>query len=50
MPQEIITFACGECKRRNYNSTKNKKQNPEKLELSKYCKFCRKRTKHKEIK
>ena len=29
---------------------KNKKNTPEKLELNKYCKFCRKTTKHKETK
>ena len=35
--QETISLACGECKRRNYTTTKNKKTNTEKLELSKYC-------------
>ena len=34
----------------NYNEEKNKKNTPEKLELNKYCKFCRKTTKHKETK
>ena len=29
---------------------KNKKNTPEKLELNKYCKHCRKTTKHKETK
>ena len=48
--QEIITLACTECKRRNYTTTKNKKTTTEKLERSKYCKFCKKHTKHKEIK
>ncbi|MFH1855743.1 MAG: 50S ribosomal protein L33 [Candidatus Omnitrophota bacterium] len=48
--QEIITFACADCKRRNYTSTKNKKQNQGKLELNKYCRFCRKHTLHKELK
>ena len=28
----------------------NKKKNPERLELSKYCRFCRKHVNHKEIK
>ena len=31
-----------------YTTTKNKKTNTEKLELSKYCRFCRKHTVHKE--
>ncbi|MCM8783539.1 MAG: 50S ribosomal protein L33 [Candidatus Omnitrophica bacterium] len=48
--QEIITLACGECKARNYTTTKNKKNNPDRLEFRKYCKFCRKHTLHKEIK
>ena len=46
--QENISLACAECKRRNYTTTKNKKTNTEKLELSKYCRFCRKHTAHKE--
>jgi large subunit ribosomal protein L33 len=46
--QETISLACSECKRRNYTSTKNKKTNTEKLERSKYCRFCRKHTVHKE--
>ncbi|MCK4464031.1 MAG: 50S ribosomal protein L33 [Candidatus Omnitrophica bacterium] len=48
--QDIITLQCVECKNRNYSSTKNKKQNPGRLELSKFCKFCKKHTVHKEIK
>ncbi len=47
--QEIITLACQECKRRNYTTTKNKKQDSDRLELKKYCRFCRKHTPHKEI-
>ncbi|MFA5499715.1 MAG: 50S ribosomal protein L33 [Candidatus Omnitrophota bacterium] len=50
MAQEAITFECTACKNRNYYSTKNKKQNPDKIELSKFCKFCRKHTLHKEMK
>jgi large subunit ribosomal protein L33 len=46
--QEIISLACGECKRRNYTTTKNKKTNTDKLERSKYCRFCRKHTRHRE--
>ena len=48
--RDIITLACTECKQRNYTTTKNKKITPEKLELSKYCRFCRKHTPHKETK
>ena len=45
-----ITLACTECKQRNYDSMKNKKNNPERLEMRKYCRFCRKHTEHKETK
>lgn len=45
-----ITLACTECKQRNYNTTKEKKNHPERLETSKYCRFCRKHTVHKETK
>ncbi|TBR17345.1 50S ribosomal protein L33 [bacterium] len=48
--REIITLECTVCKNRNYTTTKNKKQHQEKLELKKYCRFCRKHTLHKETK
>jgi len=43
-----ITLACTECKRRNYNTNKNKVNNRERLELKKYCPWCRKHTAHRE--
>ena len=45
-----ITLACTECKQRNYNMTKEKKNHPERMETKKYCKFCKKHTNHKETK
>ena len=48
--REIITLACVECKERNYSTVKNKTNDPERLELPKYCKSCRKHTPHKEVK
>lgn len=45
-----VTLACTECKQRNYDTTKNKRNDPDRLELNKYCKFCRKHTLHKETK
>jgi len=44
----IITLACTECKNRNYSTTKNKRTHPDRMELSKYCRFCRKHTVHRE--
>jgi large subunit ribosomal protein L33 len=48
--REIMSMACTECKRRNYSTTKNRRKSSERLELSKYCRFCRKHTPHKESK
>ena len=45
-----ITLACTECKQRNYNMTKEKKNHPERMETKKYCRFCKKHTMHKETK
>ena len=45
-----ITFECTECKHRNYDSIKNKKNDPDRLVMSKYCPFCKKNTEHKESK
>ncbi len=46
----IILFQCTECKNRNYSSMKNKKNTPDKLQLNKYCRHCKKHTLHKETK
>jgi len=43
-------MACSECKNRNYVTTKNKQKTPDRLEMKKYCKYCRKHTNHKETK
>ena len=37
-----VMLACTECKQRNYNSMKNKKNTPDRIELNKYCRFCKK--------
>ena len=42
-----ITFECTEC---NYDSFKNKRNDPDRLELKKYCPTCKKHTLHKESK
>ena len=48
--REIITLVCGECKRENYTTNKNKTNTKERIEISKYCPWDRKHTKHKEKK
>jgi large subunit ribosomal protein L33 len=50
MPREIVTLQCGECKDRNYSTTKNKKTATARLEFNKFCRKCRKHTSHKEVK
>jgi len=37
----IITLVCTECSARVYHSEKNRRNNPERLELNKYCGKCR---------
>jgi large subunit ribosomal protein L33 len=43
------TLACGECGHRNYHTKRNKNNVREKLQLKKYCKWCRQTTPHKEV-
>ena len=50
MPREIVTLQCGECKDRNYSTTKNKKTTTGRLEFSKFCRKCRKHTPHTKFK
>ncbi len=46
--RQIITLACTECRRRNYTSMKNKKNDPGRLEVKKYCSYCRGHKIHRE--
>lgn len=46
----LIKLACTTCKHINYWSSKNKKLVTKKIELNKFCKWCRVQKKHKEIK
>jgi large subunit ribosomal protein L33 len=43
-----ITLACTECKRRNYQTVKNRLNDRERLELRKYCRWDRRVTLHRE--
>ena len=45
-----ITLACTECKQRNYDTYKKNKNYPDRLEMNKFCWFCKKTTLHKETK
>ena len=46
----VIQLACTECKDRSYSTTKNKKNDPNRIELKKYCPRCRRHTLHREAK
>ncbi|MCG3150828.1 MAG: 50S ribosomal protein L33 2 [bacterium] len=46
----VIHLACETCKRRNYHTEKNRRNTAAKLELKKFCPFCRSHTLHKETK
>ena len=48
--RDNITLACTECKQRNYETEKNKRNNQDRIEERKFCKFCGKHTTHKETK
>lgn len=44
----VIHLACTNCKRLNYTTEKNKRNDPDRLERKKYCPWCRKVTPHRE--
>ena len=44
----VIHLACNECKERTYTTEKNKRNDPDRLELRKFCPRCRKHTLHRE--
>jgi large subunit ribosomal protein L33 len=46
----VIQLACTECKQRNYATRKNKKNDPNRIELLKYCPRERRHTLHREAK
>ena len=43
-----ITLACTECKERNYITKKNRRNNPDRLEMKKYCPRDGRHTVHRE--
>ena len=45
-----VTLACTECGERNYISSKNKRTNPERIEMKKHCARDNKHTLHRETK
>jgi len=45
----IITLACTECRERTYTTSKNRRSDPDRLELNKYCPRCRQHRLHREV-
>lgn len=55
----LITLECTECRSNpnkrsagvsRYTTQKNRRNNPERIELKKHCRYCNKHSIHKEIK
>jgi len=44
----VVTLECTECKERNYTTEKNRRNDPGRLELKKYCPRCRAHRMHRE--
>ena len=43
-----VTLACEDCKRRNYQTNKSRRNSPDRIEMRKYCRWCSRHTPHKE--
>ena len=43
-----VTLACEDCKRRNYQTNKSRRNSPDRIELRKFCRWCGRHTPHKE--
>jgi large subunit ribosomal protein L33 len=48
--RQVIHLACTDCKERNYTTYKNRRNDPNRIELRKFCSTCRKHTLHRETK
>jgi large subunit ribosomal protein L33 len=45
-----IRLECSECKSPNYTTTKNRRNDPDRMELRKFCPRCRQHRAHRETK
>ena len=45
----VITLACTDCRERNYGTSKNRRNDTQRLELRKYCSRCHGHTMHREV-
>ena len=45
----LITLGCTECRERTYSSSKNRRNDPQRIELKKFCPRCRAHVLHREV-
>ena len=45
----LITLGCVDCRERTYLSSKNRRNDTQRLELKKYCPRCRTHVLHREV-
>ena len=45
----LIVLQCSDCRERNYHTSKNKRNDPGRLERKKFCPRCRHHTVHREV-
>lgn len=45
----IVTLGCTDCRERSYSTTKNRRNDPNRMELTKYCPRCRSHKLHREV-
>jgi large subunit ribosomal protein L33 len=46
--RQVIDLACTECRQRTYTTEKNRRNDPDRIELRKYCPRCRQHRVHRE--
>ncbi|MEG3594029.1 MAG: 50S ribosomal protein L33 [Chloroflexota bacterium] len=47
--RSLVNLGCERCRERTYHTSKNKRNDPQRLELNRYCPRCRVHTLHKEV-
>ena len=45
----LINLGCTECRERTYHTSKNRRNDPDRLELKKFCPRCRKHALYREV-
>jgi len=45
----LVTMGCAECRERSYNTSKSRRNDPQRIELKKFCPRCRTHTVHREV-